>query len=224
MREFGASVLLVSCVWLGPTCVCFAGPAPPEPTVEGDDFEGTFPNANWVSSPPQQAPQGLKVETGHLTLADDYAVGRADLELQTEPTKKKLTFTATGVNLAGGGMYRRSLTLRAMRGGETVFCTVRAYKVNRDDADPIVQIAIGKVPATGPLDWSDPLSVAIDGTADLELSTTGAQARLTFGGQPTPAPSVALVQGEITLCRVEMQGNPYVQARPSIDEISATRE
>lgn len=223
MREFGASVLIVSCAWLGPACVCFAGPA--EPTTEGDAFDDSFPNANWVSSPPQQAPQGLKVEAGRLTLADDYAAGRADLELQTESTKKKLTFTAIGVSLSSGGMYRRSVTLRVTRGTDTVWGTLRIYKEKQGDPDTI-QIAIGKVGSTDPVTWTDASSVAIDGTQDLELSATGPKASLSFGAPPgrVSTPDIDVAPASISLCRVEIQGNPYVQARPSIDEISAVRK
>lgn len=230
MRKLGAKVLPAPLLCLLVAWGALAGPAG---VTDSDNFDDFSLGAEWVTSPPQQAPQGVKVVddagNGRLTLADDYALGRADLKLTDlppppPPPKNTLLFTAKGVNLEGGGMFLRSVTLRVTRGTETVFGTVRAYKVKRDDADPKVEIAFRKATDTGPLTWADVSTVAIDGTADLVFSATTPQARLTFGGKPTPALSVAQAQGDTSLCRVEIQGNPHVQARPLIDEISAIRE
>ena len=218
MRKLGASVLPVPLLCALIACRALAGAANDIDIT--DDFEGgtLLDPAKWEKAIPQQEPQGVKIEAGRLTLGDDYAAGRADLKLEMQ-TKKKLTFTAKRVSLSSGGMYRRSMTLRVTRGTDTIWGTVRVYKQKRDDPDT-VQIAIGKFGSTDPVTWADASSVAIDGTEDLVLEFTGTNGEVSFGSVAVPL-SGSVANESIALCRVEVQGNPYVQARPSIDEISA---
>jgi len=155
-----------------------------------------------------------------VALKDDWAIGRGDLDLPSGETKKNLTFEATGVNLSTGDRFLRMVTLRVTRGGITVFGTVRAYKENPADTTVKVDICLRRLGDTGPFSWTIATGQPIDGTGNLTLRLTGNNADLSFGAASTPSLDMGGT-GDVTLCRLEIQGNPYLNARPTVNEVSA---
>lgn len=198
---------------LGLLCSRLAAAGGASPISLSGTATGGSLTGDWIDD------DGLVDSGGTVALGADYALGFGKLQVANpgqQNNRPKLSLTATKVALAGEQTTLRSVTVRARRGTDTVCGKVRVYR-DRDDNE-VIEFALYK---QGETPVFEEVAEAIDGAAALVLVWENGDASLTFGATEYPTQLGGLATVAVDLCRVELQGNPYLGPIPSIESLDA---
>jgi len=156
-----------------------------------------------------------------MMIAANKRVGSLDiLTLPSGESAKKITLTATGVDLSSGGQSLRSVAFRVSNANALIVHAVLAASRDERTGADRVSYVLAKTGSENQVLKGEFTGAALTGTFILRIDNNDAELEY----NSVKKPKLPITTGDdITECRVELQADGSLGGNPTIDSFDATR-